>query len=180
MADQNSKQPDSTAILTDVIRQLAEAHKPQHPLAQAGFTPEQIEAITKPPKPRRWRRVACKSEETGATFEANVVESKGYTNGRITGILNYRHPSSAYITQSNGGRVPDGMPIFVNGAVSLRDGEEPRPDQLTPLFKQWRWDEYWKRDIRHHNGRELTSSVCAAPDGLRTPWQEGRVGALHE
>ena len=134
MADQNSKQPD----LADVIRQLAEAHKPQHPLARAGFTQAQIDAVEQPPKPRKHRRVACRSEETGVTFDANVVESRTHANGRIIGFLNYRHPSSAYITQSNGGRVPDGMQIFVSGAVTLREGEEPRPDQLTPIFKQWR------------------------------------------
>lgn len=180
MAETKIEISEAARLIAESNKQLAESLKPQHPLARAGYSQKQIDAVDLPPAPKRWRVVPCLSPDTGATFDAHVIESKEHPNGRITALANYRHPAGVYAYQTNGGRVPDQMQIFLNGSMSHREGEEPRADQLTQQFKQWRWTEFWQTDLRRYNGKGLGAHLCADSSGLKTPWQEGRVGALRE
>ncbi len=170
--------PFTNKDLLAAIAQLANATKPRHPLADAGMSPEQVALVTDPDviEAKSHRSIACKSEETGATFDANINASRTFANGRVVGLGNYRHPPSAYIHQAQGGRVPDGLQIFSNAASSVRPGEEPRKGELTPYFLQWRYEEFWKADLRRYNGKELHAHLCVeGAKGLATPWQPGTV-----
>jgi hypothetical protein len=142
----------------------------------AGMSPEQIAQITKPPPwIPHFRYVPCRSEETGATFAAHVVESRRFPNGRIIGLRDYKHPEGVYTFQSNGGRVPDGMPILRNANEAPGEGRELQKHQLAPSYL-----EFWKRDLSRYVGRELFASLCVdSANGLKTPWLEGHVGLLN-
>lgn len=166
--------------LVESNKQLAEAVKQKSPLEAAGLTPAQIAQIVEPPSPQAYRIVRCKSEETGATFDAHVVASKSLPHGRITQLLNYKHPEGLYTFQRNGGRVPDEHPILRDATAAPGEGRELQKHQLAPLYLQWRYENFWKVDLRRYVGRELHPHLCADPMGIKTPWQESAIGALIE
>ena len=168
---------EMTAV--EAISQLAENLKPQGPLQQAGFSQAQIDQLTKIPAPKKYRGVVCKSDRTGACFVAHVVESKKFPHGRIVALHEYTHPDGIFEYVSNGGLVPDGFPILkdANGGA-LGPGIKLEKHQLSALYLQWRWTEFWQRDLEAHVGKGLAAHHCADADGLRTPWLEGAVRSL--
>lgn len=176
MADPKQPPPAPAApelSTAEAIKQLAEAMRPKTPLEHAGLSPEQIKRVIEPPTwVPKYRYVPCKSEETGATFEAHVLESRDakFPQGRIVGMRNYTHPEGVEVYQSNGGLVPDGMQILVHGAAA---------GTYTPEFKQWRWTTFYQTDLRRYVQRALAAHLCS-PDGkgLNTPWIAGAVRAL--
>ncbi len=95
------------------------------------------------PKPKRIPHARVKSR-TGATFVPIVVESRAFTNGRVTGLDDYRHPEGVETPQQFGGLVPDGKEI----------GYKTESGQLvsSPQYKQWRYDTFWKRDLQDYVG----------------------------
>lgn len=164
--------PDSTALLKELVTQLL-ARQPADP-ANMGLTEEQRQKLTAPIPLQKYRRIACKSEETGATFVANVVEARDkakFPEGRITQIEEYRHPANLYKYVSAGGLIPDGMPVVAGkqGLPNLGANGEPL-DELHPQFKDWRWQEFWKRDLRYFIGRQMRREFCAEDGGMQTPW----------
>ncbi len=130
------------------------------------------------PAAQRYRLVPWRSEETGATATAHVVEGKTLKNGRITQLIGYAQPSEAYLHQNEGGHVPDGFPIWKDGSArTITEGKEPEIGDLDPAFKQWRWEQYYQADLRRCIGKELHAHHCQEPDALtRTKWIDGKVG----
>jgi hypothetical protein len=174
MADPKPAETLSNADLLKSISQIAEALKPKTPLEHAGLSPDQIKQVTEPPTwIPRYRYIPCKSEETGATFDAHVLESRDaklYPQGRIVNLRNYKHPEGTETYQSNGGLVPDGLQILVHGAG---------PGTYTDTYKQWRWTTFYQTDLRRYVQRAIAAHLCSPDgDGLKTPWLAGAVRAL--
>jgi hypothetical protein len=162
------------------VVELLRALKPQGPLEIAGLTPERIDAIKLPPAPQRYREVPWQSAETGATGIAHVIESKKFPNGRITTIAGYTHPLAAYLHQSEGGMVPDGFHMWADKPRTI-EGKEPQQGDLNQGFLQWRYETFYKADLARYAGKGLTQECCHPEGaGLKTPWQESRVGAVSE
>jgi hypothetical protein len=164
-----------TKGIAEGLAKLVPVLRPQDPLEAAGLSPERIAQIRTPPQPKRWRLVAVRFP-TGATAVANVVESSKFKGGRITSFTAYRHPPEAYAHEDEGGRVPTGFPIWRGGqALNIAPDEEPANGSLDPVFLQWRYETFWKRDLTDFIGAELTAPLCAEPEGMQTPWQKGHV-----
>lgn len=163
------------------VKELLLALKPQGPLEQAGLTPEQIAQIKELPKVQRYRKIPWRSEETGATGVAVVVESKRFpANGRIVAIEGYTHPREAYVYQGQEGLLPDNFPMWKDAPRALPEGQEPLPGDLTPAYLQWRYETFYRADLRFFIGREMKASYCAEEGpalGIKTPWLDSRVGA---
>lgn len=160
--------------LIDAIGAAIRQNRPQGPLEQAGFSPERIAELTEPPAPKRWREVPCKSDDTGATFTAVVVESKSFKEGRIIEIRDYQHPKGVATFQKDGGLVPDGMQIMRAGMAGPdRDPNTIPKQDYTPFYLQWRWAEFWKRDLRRFAGSELKPSMMVSTTPI--PWLDGKV-----
>lgn len=179
MSDDSKKKPPTEMTAVEAITQLAASLKPQGPLEQAGMSQAQIDQITKLPTPKKYRDVPCKSEATGCSFTAHVVESKKFPQGRIVSLSGYTYPEGMFQYQSNGGRVPDGFPVLkdANGGA-LGDGIQLEKHQLSTMYLQWRWTEFWQRDLEAFVGKELAVHHCADAAGMRTPWLEGAVRSL--
>jgi len=163
----------------EAIARLAESLKPQGPLEQAGFSQAAIDRLTKFPTPKKYRHIACKSDETGATFTAHVIESKRHPNGRIVALGSYTHPAGIYKYQRDGGLVPNDFPILKDATGSLGDGVDVRKDQLSVMYLQWRWENFWQRDLGRYVGKEIGAHLCVDAAGLKTPWLDGAVRALN-
>lgn len=88
---------------------------------------------------------ACESPITGATFTARVLKSRSWPMGRIVELVDYKHPDGTDVHVADGGRCPDGKPI------RHKDGS------LTVDFKQWRYQEFWKRDLVDLVGKPFAS-----------------------
>lgn len=182
MAEKTEKQSErhpAEMTTAEAIAQLAASLKPQGPLEQAGLTPQAIDQLTKPPTPKKYRMIPCKSEETGATFTAHVVESKKYPNGRIVSLHDYTHPEGMFTYARDGGRVPDNFPILkdANGGA-LGEGVKLEKHQLSVMYLQWRWTEFWQRDLSRFVGKEISAHHCVDAAGMKTPWLEGAVRPL--
>jgi hypothetical protein len=173
--------PTREPTTAEAIAALALQLKPQDPLLSQGFPAEAVAAAREIPKPLRWRVVSCKSELTGATFDALVIESRTHVAGRITQLLRYKHPRGTATYESQGGLVPEGMPILRDGnAVLSPDTVDIPGHALASDYKQWRWTEFWQKDLRHYcapkgNTCALTPGMCVEPSGFQTPWQDGAV-----
>lgn len=177
MAEKNAEKSD-VKVIAEAIGEAIRANRPQGPLEQAGFSEARIAELTEPPKPKKWREVKCRSEDTGATFTACVVESRAMVAGRIIQLKDYRHPVASATFQKDGGLVPDGMQILRAGMASPNVDPNTIPKQdFTPHYLAWRWQEFWKQDLKRHIGKELKAHMCASPQDLSTAWQEGRVRA---
>jgi hypothetical protein len=166
MADPKFPETVSNADLVKAIHALAEAQRTKSPLEHSGLSPEQQRRLTDTPAVPRYRYVPCKSEETGATFDAHVLESRKYPNGRIVALRGYTHPAGVEISQLQGGLVPEGMAVF-----------NPDARSYTVQYKQWRWETFYQVDLRRYcsGSRELTPGLCAEPKGMSTPWLAGAV-----
>jgi hypothetical protein len=183
VAEHAQKTAPAPQELTTVqaIQALAEAMRPQGPLEMAGFTPERVKELTQLPAPQKYRDIPWKSEETGATAIAHVIESRKFPNGRVVQLINYTHPKEAYVYEEQGGKVPQGFPMWAgNHPTNLPEGEEPAQGTFNNHFLQWRWVTFFQADIRRYVGREIQPHHCQSPDGLKTPWIEGRVGSITE
>ncbi len=173
--------PPQDQTLAQVIAELARALKPQGPLEQAGLTAEHIERITKPPPPQKFRDIPWRSEETGATGTAHVVESRKMPNGRIVSIAGYTHPPEAYMHESEGGKVPDGFSMWSGQRRTIPERQEPQQGDLNPGFLQWRYEMFYREDLRRFIGKEIKAHHCQDDGpGLKTPWSESKVGAVSE
>ena len=182
MAEKPTAQDTATADaitrgIVEGMTALAASLKPQGPLEQAGLTPERIAAIKELPKPQKYREIPWHSHETGATGIAIVVESKALKNGRITQIKGYTHPAEAYVSESEGGHVPNGFPMWRDGrARETQPGREPEYGDLTPLFLQWRYERYYQADLRRYIGHEV-GPHCASAEALASKWVDSAVSA---
>lgn len=171
----NEKPKSEVQIMAEAIGEAIRANRPQGPLEQAGFSEAQIAQLTEHPKPKRWREVACKSDETGATFVACIVESRGMTNGRITQLKNYTHPKGAAVFTSAGGLVPDNLQILRAGTTPPVEGAVLAKHDLTPYYLQWRWETFLQADLRRYVGKEIQRYLAVDEAAFTTPWKEGHV-----
>jgi hypothetical protein len=187
MADEKGKPsaaPEPTML--EVMKVFADSLKPKGPLEDAGLPQEQIDRITKPPEPKSYRIVPCKSPDTGSTFDALVVmiydgdfdddnASKKYPHGKIAQLLNYRHPEGAFTYRSQGGLVPDGMPILRDPTVG-KVAHDTSHHQLDADYKKWRWEDFWRADIRRICGAPFSAHLCIDPEkGMKTPWVLSKI-----
>jgi hypothetical protein len=162
----------TTAEAIKMFADAIAASQPRSAEESVGLSKERMRELTSPLPASKFRLVPGKNHDTGCTFDLVVVESKEFPSGRVTAISNYRHPPTIYQYQSNGGLVPDGYPMFnvANGEPPRDGGEVPR-HFLTPQYLQWRWETFWKEDLRTIVGKRLSESMCATPEGMKTPWK---------
>jgi hypothetical protein len=166
-------------VLADAIGEAVRSNQPLDPLVSQGFSPELLAQARAVPMALKWRKVKCKSEVSGATFSALVIESKTHQAGRVTQLLDYKHPKGVMTYQGAGGLVPDGMPIMRESTAVLSPEMTDLPGHaLASHYKQWRWEEFWQKDLKHHAGKPLTPGMCVEPAGFQTPWNEGVVRPL--
>lgn len=92
------------------------------------------------------KQVLCLSDLTGSSFLARVVQSKAYPQGRVVELCDYKYPAGIGTHQNEGGLVPDGKPILRG------DNGQPTTD-----YKQWRWTEFWQRDLAAFVGKPFHS-----------------------
>ena len=88
----------------------------------------------------------CKSPDTGATFKAEIQRGIVFT------LVDYAYPEGIEVHQSDGGIVPDRLP------VKDPDG------RYNPAYKQWRWTEFLQRDMRSFVGRPLPAYARVVTD----------------
>lgn len=136
----------------------------------SGLSPEQVERLEGLPRPQRWRRVACKSDETGATFTAIVLESRTFPAGRISQLADYKHPPGTMTYKADGGHVPDFMQIMRAGVGAPEEGRSYPKHDLTPDYLQWRFVEFWQKDINRFSGKELKAHIAVDAAAFSTPW----------
>lgn len=163
--------------VSDVIQAFAAAMKQNAPDASllTGMSQERLERVRgMHDKPLRQRVIKGKSAYTGATFDMVVLESRKHTNGRVVRLENYRHPKEAYLTQDQGGMLPDNANVWRDGHGQGPLSDATPRNQLTTHFLQWRYETFWKEDLaRVSNGNPLRVEHCV--DGsfaLEVPWQE--------
>jgi hypothetical protein len=165
-------------LLADAIGEAIRQNRPKSVYAEAGFSPEQEAKLAELPKPQRHRKVPCRSEETGATFTACIVESRSCPAGRFVTLEDYRHPAGVMTYQSNGGLVPDGMQILRAGTAAPSEGAQIPKHDFNPYYLQWRWTEFYQRDLRRFAGKPLLASHAIDQAAFTRPWEEGTVGSL--
>jgi len=174
MADpKDTKKPDAEMTTAQAIAELAKQLKPQTVYEKAGLSPARVAQLTEPTTPLRHRRVACKSEDTGATFTACVIESRTHPNGRIVALENYTHPPGTHTYRANGGLVPDQLQILRAGIGAPQEGDKVPRHDYNIFYLQWRWEEFWQKDLRRYAGKPLLSSHVVEPAGFKTEWIEG-------
>lgn len=166
------------------IQQLADAmiaRGPKSPLEMTGLDEDRQRLLTSPGQPKRYRMIPGKSEETGSTFTLHVVESKGMPHGRIVQLVGYKHPDGMLVEERNGGKMPDGFPALKNQQEypSIPEGQEVPRHMLTVRYLHWRWDNFWKADLKRLVGKELKSYHCRdGEEGLKTPWVAGKLAVV--
>ena len=182
MSEKQATTTNPAGLTSQDILNLADAirsDRPRTPLENSGLSPERQRALTEAPVPHRWRTLRCRSDHSGATFLAHVVESKTFPNGRILRMESYTLPDGMFTSVSNGGRVPDGHPINKSGAGPTGT-PVPYADQCV-LYKGWVWNEFYKPDLQAHNGKELKTHALVDPADLKTvAWNEGNVHVPEE
>lgn len=92
---------------------------------------------------------ACESPATGATFKARVIRSRSFPKGRVVELLEYTEPAGYDVHTSDGGLVPDGVPI------------RSKEGSFTPQFKMWRYQTFWRRDLSEFVGKPFASYISA-------------------
>lgn len=165
------------ADLADAIRAAVSDAIKNNRSDVKGLDPAKVAALEAVPTPKRWRRVACKSDETGATFTAVVVESKAHPAGRIVALEGYTHPEGVATYQADGGLVPTGMQIMKAGVGAPVPGQVLAKHDLCIEYMQWRWVEFWQKDIRRYSGKGLTASAAVEAAAFSTQWLEGHSAA---
>jgi hypothetical protein len=110
------------------------------------------------PSPRQ-RLIPGLSRRTGATFMFRVVESRGFKEGRIVELVDYKYPEGVDKHVQDGGIVPDGMMM-----TRADNGKE------LPLFRQWRYDNFWKSDLNEFIGKPLSVRDVEPADLAAAQW----------
>lgn len=123
------------------------------------------------------RTIRGKSPETGATFEMVVTRSRAFPLGRIVRLEKYTIPAEAYVPRSQGGHLPDGMPIWQDAKnIVAKPGNDTPNAMFNVNFRQYRTDMYWKRDLQSLIGKEPKPHMCVEPKDLHSvQWQESSV-----
>ena len=173
-----------TLLATEMAKQMT-AQNPS-PLSMTGMSPEAQKALVTPPPPRSWRMIPGKSAETGATFVLHVIVSRKHPEGVITALHEYKHPPGTFTHEQrssdgeplNDGLVPQGMPILRDEGISVAVGQEPPHEMLSPPFKQWRYETFYKKDLAYFIGRGLRAEFCEPTSGIQTPWTPGTSGGV--
>lgn len=170
----------ATAAAISAVADALIARGPKSPLEMSGLSPEAQRALSDKPTPKKYRSVPGRSSQSGATFDMNVVESASSKNGRVTELRNYKFPLGMYTYQRDGGKVPDGFPIFNNNAQPQyaqleKAGIQVPSDQLSVKYKQWRWTEFWQSDIRYYVGKHLVLGFCDGGPNPDEPDEELRL-----
>jgi hypothetical protein len=172
------------ALATEMAKQMA-ANNPSL-LSMTGMSPEAQRALVTPPPPKGWRMIPGRSAETGATFTMHVQVSRKHPDGVITQLHNYRHPPGTFTHEQrnndgeplNDGIVPQGMPILRDETVGVAVGQEPPAEMLSPHYKQWRYENFYKKDLAYYIGRVLRAEFCEPANGIQTPWIPGTSGGV--
>lgn len=177
MSDEKKKGSIDVEILAEA---LAKALKGSQPTAGmlTGMSEERLERVQgKHDKPIRQRIIKGKSPDTGATFDMVVLESRTHKNGRVVRLDHYTHPPEAYLTQSQGGMMPDGNNIWRDGKANGKLSDETPTTELSVFFKQWRYETFWKADLqRIANGAALRVEACVdGAKALETPWVDTQL-----
>lgn len=81
----------------------------------------------------------CRSEDTGATFNARTV------SGKVVNLDAYTLPAGLDKHVSEGGLVPEGM-------VITNEGDDW-------AYRQWVWTTFWQADLRRFIGKPLPPSA---------------------
>lgn len=119
------------------------------------------------------RMIACKSPATGSTFQARIVESRGWPQGKVVDLVDYTHPDGIDKHVADGGIVPDGLNIRIGadraGKAKLPDGTEITISvgDFTPEYKMWKYAEYWKRDLVEFVGKPFAEYIRAKPEAAQ-------------
>lgn len=169
MANEKTREMTTAEAIAELARQL----KPQTAAEKAGLSPAQVKRLEEPGKPLRWRRVACKSDATEATFTAYVSESRSHPNGRIIALENYEHPPGTHTYRANGGLVPDQLQILRAGLGAPQEGDKVPRHDYNIYYLDWRYKEFWLVDLTRFGGKALLQSHAISPEAWATPWLEG-------
>lgn len=103
-----------------------------------------LKAMRERPAPPEPEPVMCVSPITGSTFRARLR-----LDGRVLELLDYAYPEGIDKHEGDGGRVPNGSPIYnANGKFDSH-------------YLQWRWSEFWYADLRAWVGKKLPSGMVA-------------------
>jgi hypothetical protein len=131
-----------------------------------GLSPAKQKAILAVPSPQKWRTIRGKSAETGSTFDMIVLESKTHKTGRVVRLETYAYPPGIEVAQAHGGLLPDGM----------RMRNPLTNDGLDPLYKQWRYQNFWRADLNSiASGQPLRPEHCVdAGDIQKVAWMESK------
>ena len=170
---------NETAAAIQSLADAMHARAPKTPLEMAGLDEDRIRTLTTAGAAKRYRLIAGKSDDTGATFVLHVVESKEMPNGRIVALQSYKHPVGMLIEERNGGRLPNGFPALrTTDPINIPEGQEVPRHMLTIKYLHWRWQNFWLVDLKRLVGKELRAHHCAQDDGLKTPWVAGKVALV--
>lgn len=110
------------------------------PDAQVGALLEQVRGTDR--ELHTIERVRCISLETRSTFEAVIAKSKAFPAGRVVSLESYAYPAGIDTHVAEGGLVPDGK------RIKNPDGSP------TKEYRQWRWSEFWRRDLQRYVGQD--------------------------
>jgi hypothetical protein len=105
----------------------------------------------------------CTSIITGATFDAKIV------HGVVCEIPNYAYPDGWDRHQNEGGRVPNGMDLYMPGM--LDSGESSGGRVRSPAYKQWLYESFWKADLQFYIGKPLAPHSDPRVTGATSPAQ---------
>jgi hypothetical protein len=185
MSNDTPKKDPQTVTIEAMAQAFAAAMKAAGPDATllTGMSEHRLDTVRgKFDKPVRQRFIKGKSVETGSTFMMVVLESKSATHphGRVVRLENYQHPHDAYIPQSQGGRMPDGIQIWQDEKVREQNISNSTPSHMLNMyFKQWRWETFWKSDLaRIANGNPLRVEICVdGAEALKTPWEDSTLSS---
>lgn len=101
----------------------------------------------------QFKRVACLSPLTRATFDAVIAPSSAFAAGRIVNFDNYRYPEGVDKPQDEGGLAP--MAILEPDGIG---GYKP-----TQQWRQWRYENFDLIDRRHFVGKSADVLRIADP-----------------
>jgi hypothetical protein len=86
------------------------------------------------------------TSETGSTFDALIDH-----RGNVVALDKYAHPTGVDVHQTDGGLVPQGLPIRDAGG-----------GDFSMLFKQWRYESFWAHDLNAYIGKPLPAHARRA------------------
>ena len=162
------------------IAQLVEVLRQQNPtpLDQLGISPERQRQLLSRQPGRRYRDIPVVGEN-GSRAILTVVEEGGCPNGKGVWLREYKHPKGMLKHISEGGLVPDGMPIAFDRmsevTIAMHQGEdvELRPEAFALPYVMWKRAEFYQRDRDAWIGKEIKAHHCdPAGKGLQTTWSD--------